>query len=110
MPVTNPVLQDAIEERRPFLLRVARVFPRQLDHRILHEIQRLVAIAHRDFCESQGPPFHARQELVELPFALQRSRLSRLLAAARYRKRPGTGVHLRPLFATAFCLLIANSS
>ena len=94
MPVTNPVLQNSVEERRPFRLWPARIVPRELDHRILYEVERFVPVTYRDFGEAQRTALHARKELVELPFALQRHRLFRLLAAARYRKNACVGAHL----------------
>ena len=79
MPVAHSVLQDPVKKRRP-LLSGARVVARQLDHRVLHQVQRLVAVAHGDFGDTQGAPLHLGQELVELPFLLQRPRLLSVLA------------------------------
>ena len=66
MPVANPVLQDPVEQRRPFGAVAIAVLAHQLDHRILHEVQRLIPVAHADFGDTQGTPFHFGQKPVEL--------------------------------------------
>jgi len=72
MPVAHPVLQDAVEKWRPFAFGPLGIITRQLDHRFLHEIERLFAVPDGDFGNAQRAPLHFGEELVELPFALQR--------------------------------------
>jgi hypothetical protein len=86
------------------------IFPGQLDHCILHEVERFITVTHGDLREAQRAAFHTRQELVELPFALQRGHLFRLLAAARYRKNADARAHPPVLASLGHCRSIANSS
>ena len=93
MPVANAILQYAVEQRRPFFTRPVGVLANQLDHRVLHDIQRFIPVTHGNLGDTQGAPLDIGQKPVELLFFLQCSRPCQWLAHPRYRKTAGTGVH-----------------
>ncbi len=93
MPVTDAVLQDSVKQRRPLFPGAIRVIARQLDHRILHDIERLFPVAHGDLRHTQRTPLHLGQKLVELSLLLQRPGPCRSLSRPRYRKSADAGGH-----------------
>ena len=44
--ITDGILQNALEQHRQFLGRFVAVFFRELEHRILNDVQRRVIVAH----------------------------------------------------------------
>ena len=84
MKVANTVLQNSIKQRRPLVVRLIRVILDELDHRNLHEVERLVTVAHGDFGVAQRATLDVLEESVQNLRLLQRLS-SRITLAARYR-------------------------
>src|SRR5690606_7631743 len=53
LEVSGAILEDAMEKRPPFVRRPSRIAPRELQHRVLHDIERIVVIAHDDPCDTK---------------------------------------------------------
>ncbi len=60
--VADGVLQDALEQQRQLRRRSSRVFDRQLQHRVLDDIQRDVPVAHCKDGLLERPPLYVREE------------------------------------------------
>src|SRR6516162_8141701 len=63
--VPNAVLENAVEERLPLLLRAVGVGTRELEHRILHRIQRVVLVPERRLRDLESLELDAGQKLVQ---------------------------------------------
>ena len=77
--VSDPILQDPIEQRRPLVARPVRVALHEPDHRILHDVERLAAIANvaRARCDTLALRPRARKPRSAAPES-RASSLSRL--------------------------------
>ena len=78
LAIADPVVEDPVEERRPLRRRPRCVATRELQHRILHDVERIIDVAYRDLCDFEGATLDARQELLELARLIQ----NRLLRSA----------------------------
>ena len=65
MPVVDAAIDDAIEQRRPVGAGVPAVIAHETEHRVLHQIERLVARAGRKFGHAQRAPLDAAQKLLK---------------------------------------------
>lgn len=63
--VADPVLQDSVEQRLPLLRAAVRVGARELQHRVLHRIQRIFLVAQARKRELESLELDAREEPVE---------------------------------------------
>ena len=61
--VADGVLQDALEQHRQLRGRLGAIFFRQLEHRILHDVQRCLVVAHREQCLLVGAPLYAGEKI-----------------------------------------------
>ena len=82
--VTDAIFQNAVEERPPLLRRAIRVGASQLQHRILHGIERIVLMAQRRLRDLECLKFDAGQKLVE-------------------RTRLGRGFRVRKVHVAVYC-------
>ena len=62
VPITNTTLQNTVKERPPLTFSPVTIFLHELQHRILHEIERLVVIPRGNLCHTERPPLNACQE------------------------------------------------
>src|SRR5690606_27565461 len=91
--VANPVLQYPVEQRAPLVARPVRVTSDEPKHRVLHGVERVVAIPKPE----QLNAVRARPDLAEKAFHLERG--GRVLRADRHRRHPLyvlAGLHARP--------------
>src|SRR5580658_1758258 len=63
--VAYSIFQDAIEQRAPFLRRPGGVARAQLQHRVLHHVERIGFVTQRDLCDPESLALHARQKRFE---------------------------------------------
>ena len=63
--VANAVFEYAIEERLPLLRRPAGVGARELQHGVLHGIERVILVPQRRLCDLERLELDAGQELVQ---------------------------------------------
>lgn len=59
------VLQDPLEQQRQLGRRPVPVFLRQLDHRVLHDVERRIVVTHGVGSLLERAPFDARQKVGE---------------------------------------------
>lgn len=71
LPITNPVLQDLVEQGPPFLGGFVAIAARKTNHRVLNQVQRLVPISRRKLCDAQRATLHLSQEFLQALSALQ---------------------------------------
>jgi hypothetical protein len=72
VPVGDRVAEDAEEQRRPLIYRPVPVRPDQLQHGVLHDVERCVMIAGADARHPEGPAFNTSQKAVERVSGTQR--------------------------------------
>src|SRR5262245_45052683 len=65
LTIANAVLQDAVEERSPFFGRTLAIAPRELQHRVLNDVERIVVVTDGDPGNAKRPLLYARQESLE---------------------------------------------
>lgn len=65
MPVIDAALQNAVEQRPPFLLIAVSILLDQLEHGVLHQVQRIVGTIGRNLCNTVGPALYIRKEPIE---------------------------------------------
>ncbi len=73
VPVANTTLQNTVKERPPLPFGPVAIVLHQLQHGILHEIQRLVLIPCGNLCHTECPPFDPCQEPIQCLGSIQRS-------------------------------------
>lgn len=71
VPVVNATLQNTVEQRSPLLGVATGVFFHQLEHGVLHQIQRIVRIIGGDLRDPVRPALHVGQELVQVLQGIQ---------------------------------------
>jgi len=69
--IMNAVREDAVEQRTPLSGRPRAITVSQLQHRILHRIERVGRVPQLDFSRAQGPPLHLPQETIKFGSAVQ---------------------------------------
>src|SRR5262245_28939191 len=63
--IADTVLENAKEERPPLLARASPVTARELKHRVLNDVERIVIVANGDPGDSVRPLFDIEQKTVE---------------------------------------------
>ncbi len=71
LTVANPVLQNAVEQRPPFLARPLGIATRQLQHRVLYDIQRIVVVAHGDPGDAESALLDADEKAIQRAHLIQ---------------------------------------
>ena len=71
-PVADAALQDGMKQRSPFLLAAVGVAPDQLQHRVLHDVERIVGIAEGEPCRQKRAPLSAGEKTFQGFRGLQR--------------------------------------
>ena len=71
LTIANPVLQNAVEERAPFLARAAAVAACELEHRVLNAVESVFVVPQSDAGHTEGALLDAREKPVECPRLLQ---------------------------------------
>lgn len=62
--ITDGILQNALEQHRQFLDRLVAIFFRQLEHRVLNDVQSNVIIAHGKYRMLECSTLDAAEELI----------------------------------------------
>ena len=62
VPVVDAAVEHAPEQRRPFLGRALAVTADEAEHRLLHEVERVLALARGEFGHAPGATLDAAQE------------------------------------------------
>ena len=71
IPVRDSIIEDPVEQRRPFGLCFVRIAPDQFQHGILHQVQRFVRITRRVACDPESPALHILQKRLHSPSLVQ---------------------------------------
>src|SRR6185369_7317317 len=71
LTIANPVLQNAVEQRAPFLRRAATVAAGELEHRVLDAVEGVFIVPQGDARHTESALLYAGEKAVECPHLLQ---------------------------------------
>ncbi|MEM4303785.1 MAG: hypothetical protein QXQ70_07825, partial [Candidatus Caldarchaeum sp.] len=70
--VADTVLEDTVEERLPLLRRAVGIGACEPQHRVLHDVECIVLVAHGDLCDPERPDLDLGEEADRLERAVAR--------------------------------------